>query len=1129
VRKAIAEHQRKAAKDRRIVEDLQADEEALDRDAMVAAALAREYEREHRTLAGRDAELGRRVEEIESDLARWDPDKQATGEEVIALRRALGEKLPGDEAPLLDLDGQPVTPPPVVVETDPARVEILRRQLADAQAKLQRLDDASVDLEAELDTVREQRQRLAPDLAAAEKRWNGQAERAASLKVESEDSEGWAVKGLEMARDHEVAAEGLTRDLPEIEKAWAAHVESHPEKPPIDLGEIVVTASDRERAEAHAQGRREDAAAAEQLAVSEDRAANRATDGARSRLALADIRDQEVADLNGRIERAASRSEALKAEGAKEMSRAEQLAKQSDQVRADAQKARAAGRLETAETLDARAAALTDESIKAAFRSDDLEREGSDVTTAATGDRQRVSDLERESTRLRAEADELRKRVDGHTEAAADSRAKGIELDRTAVESEQLLDTGEPFTVQVAAPDGTMVELHAGAPVPAEPDESPIDTESPDAQSPSTEPTDGRSSPGEPVPASFDADEASFSDPADDRSAATSANDSTTEPAAPTPVTESAEPAITEPDPPPAEDDGAFQVTSPHPIDHPDWLPPVWVAPARAIMDEQDMTVMRDKLRAGHDVVVSSDGHIRKSGEPVGPPMTEQAETFVESRLGEVRRLALEGIDTRISPDGSMAGAGRNSTFMYMAGPDRSFDEDEMNLIRSGILRGARVSVSPDGTVWMRQFPNDPPRTDGEAKAMLATFEQHVERGDFQRQLDEGLTVSVIGDEIQTAVVDDALPPAIEFVDPPSTGADARAAAEQAAETAQRTRQEGERRVADDVVELGLERDAVARKKWGAEQEAKAADQQVKRERRLAADQHDVADSADKAAARLAAQGDEIGATEKREEARAARVLEETGSRRAQSAADEAAKLRLEAEKLGEKVVAFDEQIERARDFLGTVDKMADRQDERARALASVADKLEEADRLTKDAAGFRSEGNESLADQAVREADALRQQADADRAGLDIEIADDDPATLGAVGGPEPVSVVGEDAVGPTPADSPVSERTDTSDADGFASPEVPAPGDVDADSDDLEPGLQTVTASAETDLELDVDGDLGGDPLSDDGEALTALADEPVDDFQPDPVDDLSPAEPLVADAEPEPDDGGFEGSVG
>ena len=66
----------------------------------------------------------------------------------------------------------------------------------------------------------------------------------------------------------------------------------------------------------------------------------------------------------------------------------------------------------------------------------------------------------------------------------------------------------------------------------------------------------------------------------------------------------------------------------------PEGLPVGWIAPEGAIMDLGDLAEMRDALRVGKHVTVASDGHVYVSAEPTGQPMTPEAETFIEAKLG---------------------------------------------------------------------------------------------------------------------------------------------------------------------------------------------------------------------------------------------------------------------------------------------------------------------------------------------------------------------------------------------------------------------------------------------------------------------------------------------------------------
>jgi hypothetical protein len=595
-------------------------------------------------------------------------------------------------------------------------------------------------------------------------------------------------------------------------------------------------------------------------------------------------------------------------------------------------------------------------------------------------------------------------------------------------------------------------------------------------------------------------------------------------------------------------------MSDPLPRDHPDYRHPQATAPPDVIMDADDLAEMRDKLRAGHNVVIGPTGHVLVSAEPVGPPMTAEAEAFIESRLGEVRRLALEGVSTRISPDGNMAGSGASGQVQHAMGPDKAFTADELGMVENAIMAGHRVSIRPDGSIFTAHYPNDRVTTIEERQELLVTFNRMRSSGDFQKTLDGGEAVQVFVDKVVHGRLEQPLPPPIEFPEPgtvtPSpdgTGEDGSegeparplpSAAELKAEADRLTaeaagiRKDGEGRVYDEVVTFGRERDAVARQKYGAEQQAAAADQQVKREQRLADEHRKTAETAEKAARELAAKGDDIGAAEKTEEAREARNLSEASALRAVSARDEGVKLRHQADDLGRKLNDYESAIERAKGRSWSVDNAADGREDRARHLGSASHNLSESERLMAEAAKMRAEGDAEAAQLTENAANYHRKLAAEDWAKAEeVPIAPtdnlDDPTQLDLPRKPPPVFGM-DDPVNPSsdqvaavePAGSGdlgdvVGADGDITGADGEAVLEPTAVASLDgsADPDHIEMPEMDLSGSSEVDAAAALSGDLTAvaapvDPPDDPG---TMWPDEAVATAEP-PVDDGLADDPLA-----------------
>lgn len=76
-------------------------------------------------------------------------------------------------------------------------------------------------------------------------------------------------------------------------------------------------------------------------------------------------------------------------------------------------------------------------------------------------------------------------------------------------------------------------------------------------------------------------------------------------------------------------------------------------APTDVIGDDGDLRRMRDALRAGKNVTLAPDGAVYISPDATNP-MTDDAETFIESKLGMVVEMARMGYGVSVHPDGSI-------------------------------------------------------------------------------------------------------------------------------------------------------------------------------------------------------------------------------------------------------------------------------------------------------------------------------------------------------------------------------------------------------------------------------------------------------------------------------------------
>ena len=169
-------------------------------------------------------------------MHRHDPDVNRAMDHVNSIKLALGERIPSSD--LLTPDGEPATPPPVHVETDPAKIAELRAQLTDAQAQLDRAVAARSGSEAELAKLKDEQAQLAPQVKEAKEALDTQTARADELKTRAEALEKDSVESLDKARGLEAEARNLTDALPDYQQVWDQWAAEHPDQAKVGEGEL---------------------------------------------------------------------------------------------------------------------------------------------------------------------------------------------------------------------------------------------------------------------------------------------------------------------------------------------------------------------------------------------------------------------------------------------------------------------------------------------------------------------------------------------------------------------------------------------------------------------------------------------------------------------------------------------------------------------------------------------------------------------------------------------------------------------------------------------------------------------------------------------------------------------------
>jgi hypothetical protein len=464
VRNDIDSKTRQATDLRSRAQQLSEQEHRLDADVNVANQLLDARTDDYRDLEARGATLDARVAEVEKDVHRHDPDVDRALGRVNAIKASLGE-LPrsGD---LMTPDGEMKSPPTVPVETDPAKIAVLRTQLTDAQAQLDKVVVARSGSEAELTTLKAEQAQLAPQLAEAKTALDTQTGRADELKTRAEALEKDSVDSLDKARGLETEAKNLTDALPDYQQIWDKWSAEHPDQAKVGEGELTLHVPARETAMAYAQGQREEAGRLEQSATDVEKAALDAANGADARTELAQRNEQQATELTSQATLATQRAEQLRAESAQGLERAGRLGDESDRLRKEAESLSAAGRTDAAATMKARADAMLNQSIALQTDSDHQGTQATQAVQASETYTQRSAQLTQDATKLRTEATQMRDTQTTMQQQAATLREDAASRDAVAKDLEDHLQSGQPFEYEVTDATGkeTGIDVPAGPP-----------------------------------------------------------------------------------------------------------------------------------------------------------------------------------------------------------------------------------------------------------------------------------------------------------------------------------------------------------------------------------------------------------------------------------------------------------------------------------------------------------------------------------------------------------------------------------------------------------------------------------------------------------------------------------------
>ena len=166
-------------------------------------------------------------------------------------------------------------------------------------------------------------------------------------------------------------------------------------------------------------------------------------------------------------------------------------------------------------------------------------------------------------------------------------------------------------------------------------------------------------------------------------------------------------------------------------------------APPNAIFDEGDLDRIGTALAQGRSAVMASNGHIYIGERGEYEPMTQQGEEFIESRLGEMKRMVEAGVSIGIRPDGTFSGNRSDGRLKVFGGPDAEIDQQEVTLITEYLESGSRVQVHADGMIELRDVPGDPKPSVDEGQRLAREFVRMHDTGELARQMGEGMSLTI--------------------------------------------------------------------------------------------------------------------------------------------------------------------------------------------------------------------------------------------------------------------------------------------------------------------------------------------------------------------------------------------------
>ena len=176
----------------------------------------------------------------------------------------------------------------------------------------------------------------------------------------------------------------------------------------------------------------------------------------------------------------------------------------------------------------------------------------------------------------------------------------------------------------------------------------------------------------------------------------------------------------------------------------PDGRPAPATAPDADLLDDADLRGIRDALREGKKVGLSSDGKIHVFDTPEGPPIDIASETFIEAKLGEIRSLLQHGFNATLHPSGEINANSHDGKFNYQADETVALTATDRDTIRRMIVGGADVGITPDGTIQYSQRAGVAIRSLNQADRVMAELDRQITTGQVAAEAaaGRGLTIS---------------------------------------------------------------------------------------------------------------------------------------------------------------------------------------------------------------------------------------------------------------------------------------------------------------------------------------------------------------------------------------------------